>query len=147
MKSAVIDASVALKWYIPEVHSEPALSVLSEQQAGKLTFHVPDLFLCEAGNILWKKAWKSEIRLTEAREIIRSLIAVPKVIHSSEIFISYAIGIAASLKRSVYDCLYLSLAAYLDCSMLTADKKLFTALSNTSWKDSIQWIETVGRKS
>jgi predicted nucleic acid-binding protein len=147
VKSAVIDASVALKWYIPEVHSEPALYVLSEQQTGRLAFHVPDLFLCEAGNILWKKVWKNEIRLREAREIIRSLIAVPKTIYSSEIFIPYAIGVAANLKRTVYDCLYLSLAAYLDCSMLTADKKLFTALSKTSWKDSIQWIETVWRRS
>ena len=99
MRSSVIDASVALKWYIPEIHSDSALYVLSQQQAGELTFHVPDLFLCEAGNILWKKVWKTEITLKDAREIMRSLIAVPKVTHSSEIFVLYAIGIAANLKR------------------------------------------------
>lgn len=147
MRTSVIDASVALKWYIPEVHSDSALYVLSRQQAGEWIFVVPDLFLCEAGNILWKKVWKTEITLKDARDIIRSLIAVPKRTYSSEIFVSYAIGIAANLKRTVYDCIYLSLAAYLDCSMLTADKKLFTALSKTPWKDSIQWIETVQRKS
>jgi predicted nucleic acid-binding protein len=143
VRSAVIDASVALKWYIPEVYSEQAIYILSEQQSGKLTFHVPDLFFCEAGNILWKKIWKEELSLKEAHEIIRSLIAVPKIIHSSQIFVPYAIGVATKLKRTVYDCLYLSLAAYLDCSMLTADKKLVTALTKTSWKDSIQWIGTV----
>lgn len=143
MKTTVLDASVALKWYIPEVYSDQALYVLSEQQSGKVTFHVPDLFFCEAGNILWKKVWKQEITLKDAHQIIRSLIAIPKIIHSSEIFVPYAVGIAVSLKRTVYDCLYLSLAAYLECSMLTADKKLFTALSKTSWKDSVQWIGTV----
>jgi predicted nucleic acid-binding protein len=143
MKCAVIDASVALKWYIPEVHEQQAIRLLSNQQAGKLGFHMPDLFFCETGNILWKKISRKEIRPKDAHEIIRSLVAVPKTIHSSEIFIPYSIAVATSLKRTVYDCLYLTLAAYLDCPMVTADRKFFKSLSNTAWKDTVQWIEAI----
>jgi predicted nucleic acid-binding protein len=142
VKPIVLDASVALKWYIPEVHSESALRILSLQQSGEVIFHVPDLFLCEAGNILWKKTWKSEIKLKDAREIADALIVVPMTIHSSKIFLPFALDLAANLGRTVYDCLYLSLAAYLDCSLLTADRKLFRAVLRTSWKEYIQWIET-----
>ena len=53
MKGAVIDASVAVKWFIPEIHSQTAVKLL----AGKKTLYAPDLIYAEVGNTLWKK-WK-----------------------------------------------------------------------------------------
>jgi predicted nucleic acid-binding protein len=47
----VVDASVAIKWYLPEIHSEDALRLIDEERE----LLVPDLVWSEVGNILWKK--------------------------------------------------------------------------------------------
>ena len=48
----VVDAGVAIKWYVPEIHEREAKRFLDPAH----TLHVPDLFFPEFGNILWKKA-------------------------------------------------------------------------------------------
>ena len=52
MNACVIDASVAIKWYVPEASSEAALRLLNIQREQGISLHVPDLLICEAGNIL-----------------------------------------------------------------------------------------------
>ena len=44
MKRLVVDASVAVKWYVPEIHSEAAAKLLS----GPYELIAPDLILPEA---------------------------------------------------------------------------------------------------
>ena len=47
----VIDASVAVKWYLAEVHQPEAIIVLDSDEI----LMAPDLLLSEVGNIIWKK--------------------------------------------------------------------------------------------
>jgi predicted nucleic acid-binding protein len=51
---AVVDASVALKWYVAETDSGAALGFLQQHQSD-LT--APTLLLTEFANALWKK-WR-----------------------------------------------------------------------------------------
>jgi predicted nucleic acid-binding protein len=44
----VVDASVALKWFLPEVHSDAAARLLREGYR----LHAPDLIRAEFGNVL-----------------------------------------------------------------------------------------------
>jgi predicted nucleic acid-binding protein len=69
----VVDASVAVKWYVPEVHSVEAERVLDP--ANEL--HAPDLIVPEFGNILWKKIGRGELTEVQARKIIEAFIVVP----------------------------------------------------------------------
>ena len=55
MTDCVIDASVAIKWYVPEEDQAPAMKLLALAESGDMEFHIPDLMYCEVGNILWKK--------------------------------------------------------------------------------------------
>ncbi|HUY12806.1 MAG TPA: type II toxin-antitoxin system VapC family toxin [Terriglobia bacterium] len=57
----VLDASVAVKWLLPEADSEKAQDVLLDWNAGRLELVVPGLLLAEVANVLWKKAGKREI--------------------------------------------------------------------------------------
>ena len=57
MNRFVVDASVAIKWWVPEVHSADALRYL-DPDIGR---EAPDLLLAEAGNILWKKVNRGEL--------------------------------------------------------------------------------------
>lgn len=85
MKACVVDASVAVKWYIPEAHHESALALLTLQRRGDVRLHVPDLFLSETANILWKKFRSGELDLRQTGEIASALRAVPKTVHSAEV--------------------------------------------------------------
>jgi predicted nucleic acid-binding protein len=51
MNLFVVDASVGLKWFIPEVHQADAQRL----QSPVCSLHVPTLFDVEICNVLWKK--------------------------------------------------------------------------------------------
>lgn len=59
---AVIDSSVAIKWFVVEPYSDDARRVLNEYQSGTLSLLAPDLMYAEVGNIVWKnsgsKGWR-----------------------------------------------------------------------------------------
>ena len=140
MSACVIDASVALKWYVPEVHHDRALRLLERQRQGALDFHVPDLFLAETGNILWKKRRTGELDRPDMRRIAEALGAVPKTVYPTAVLLPAALDLAADLDRTVYDCLYLALAGALDCALVTADQKLYRALRPTPWRNLLTWV-------
>ena len=48
MSGYVVDASVAIKWFLPEIHSEAALRVKWLRQR----LHVPAFLSLELGNVL-----------------------------------------------------------------------------------------------
>ena len=43
MDQVVIEASVAVKWFVVEPYSNEARRVLDTYQSGKASFHAPDL--------------------------------------------------------------------------------------------------------
>lgn len=51
MSLYVVDASIAVKLYVPEIHSAQAIRFFSDGHE----LIVPDLMLAEFGNIIWKK--------------------------------------------------------------------------------------------
>jgi predicted nucleic acid-binding protein len=51
MTCYVVDASVAVKWFVPEPHTQAALRFLN----GDHQLMAPDLLVPEIGNTLWKK--------------------------------------------------------------------------------------------
>jgi predicted nucleic acid-binding protein len=51
MTPHVVDASIVIKWFVDEVHSEAARSLQEDQYE----LSAPDLLWPECGNILWKK--------------------------------------------------------------------------------------------
>lgn len=143
MTRCVIDASVAVKWYVPEVHEEAAARLLARRSTRDLAFHVPDLFFPEFGSILWKKVRTSELEAGTATDIVGAMLRVPKVVHATEALLPSAMAIALDSGRTVSDSVYLALAAYLDCELVTADRRLVRGLANAPWAPSLRWIEDV----
>jgi predicted nucleic acid-binding protein len=139
----VIDASVAIKWYVPEAGRDQAIKLLRLVKSGQMEFHVPDLMYCEAGNILWKRVRLGELSSPEAAEIASALIRVPKTVHSSVMLLPSALKMACLSGRSACDCFYLALAEFLDSAMITADTKLFHALAATPWKRIVVHVQNL----
>jgi predicted nucleic acid-binding protein len=110
----VVDASIVVKWLLPEVHSAPARRVLAE---GNDLF-APDLLWAELGNVLWKKSRAGEVTAEEARDLLRDLRRFPISTVPSFGLIGSALDIATRFGRSVYDCLYLALAMSRRCRIV-----------------------------
>lgn len=136
MSRYVVDASVAAKWYVPEIYSEGALQFLE----GDHELLGPDLLLPELGNVLWKKVRRLELSRSEARDILHAFLSAPIAIQSAETLLEPALDLAMGVGRSVYDALYLALAVLHRCRMVTADRPLYDAVSQSPFAAHIQWV-------
>ena len=137
MSRFIVDASVAIKWFVPEIHSTEASRLLS---AGRELL-APDLLPAEFGNILWKKTRRGEIQAPKAVEIIRALTEVPIYFTPASELLESAYLLATKFERTVYDSLYLALALAEECPMVTADGRLVRSLAGTSLAKSTVWVE------
>jgi predicted nucleic acid-binding protein len=136
MREAVVDASVAIKWFVPEVHSDSALRWLDSD----LSISAPDLIVAELGNTVWKKLRRGEITRDNAAEILSGFNKLDLALAPSTTLISVAFGLAAELDRTVYDSLYLALAITRGWTLITADRKFYSATKASSFAASIVWV-------
>jgi predicted nucleic acid-binding protein len=127
MTSLVIDASVAIKWFLPEVHSINAVSLLN---AG-CELLAPDLIFAECGNVLWKRWLRKELEPEVIPAILSDLRRMSVKIVPISPLAREASAIAIGYRRSFYDSLYLALAVLAQGRMVTADEKLCHALMGT----------------
>jgi predicted nucleic acid-binding protein len=116
----VIDASVALKWVVPEILSAHADRIL----AGEHDLAAPDLLATEAANALWKKTLRSEISARDAREALDLLLHGGLTWHGTPGLLPRALDLARLSRHPVYDCVYLALAERLGAPLVTADASL-----------------------
>ena len=137
MSRYVVDASVAIKWFIPEIHSEDALRA----QRSRYRLHVPALMTLELGNVLAKKIRRGEIARAEGDVILKELKHLPLQRHADERLFPAAYQLALDTQRSVYDCLYLALAEAVDGMMITADHKFYSSLTGGSYGKRVLWVE------
>ena len=115
-----VDASVVVKWYVSETHSEEARLLL----AHRLERFAPDFVLVELANIFWKKARLHQIGdpNTYFQELHRVREAV--VLSPSADLIERAAQIASQIDHPVYDCLYIACAEATGSTLITADRRL-----------------------
>jgi len=133
----VVDASVAVKWLVPEVHTEAARRTLS----GEHELLAPDLIWAEVGSALWKRWRSGQIGSDTANILLSTFRRAPLQISESKALMGSAWEIAERYDRSFYDSLYLALAASVECPLVTADLKLYNRLKTGPFAQNLVWIE------
>ena len=136
MTAYVVDASVAVKWYLPEEHSRQAACLLAPDSI----LWAPDLIYVEVGNVFWKRVQRGELDHDRARMFLSDFLASPLRIEVSPLLLEKAWDIATRYGRSVYDSLYLALANKLGVPMVTADLRFYNVLRETEFKEHMLWI-------
>ncbi|MEW6116143.1 MAG: type II toxin-antitoxin system VapC family toxin [Nitrospirota bacterium] len=86
MNRFVVDASVAVKWLVPEIHADAALRLLEKNN--RLT--APDLIFSEIGTILLKESRSGEIERVSALEMLTDFKGVPLQAYKADEYLEYA---------------------------------------------------------
>lgn len=139
MTGYVLDASVMMKWFVPEAHSESALR-LKEMD---VRLHAPAFLALEVGNVLAKKRRRDELSQAEAEDIWRAFRQAPIHRHADDPLVLAAFDLAYQTRTSLYDNLYLALGAKLGIPFLTADRTFYRALQTTPYSNRVCWIEDI----
>ena len=137
MTRYVVDASVVVKWFLPEDHTEAARGLLSEE----FTLLSPDLVRAEVGNVMWKRWRRDDVPAEAAEEALDHLERLPLRIRSSRRLMNTAWDLAHRFDRSFYDGLYVALAKRENCRLVIADRKLYNDLSGGDLDEYLVWVE------
>lgn len=136
MKDVVVDASVAVKWFVPEIYTDAATVLLG----GDHVLSAPDLIGPELVNTLWKKVRRGELTTGEAMEIVHAFPRLGVEIYPSDALLSAAFELAVALDRTVYDSLYLALAVARNAVLITADARFHASVAASLFADHVHWI-------
>lgn len=129
----VVDASVALKWFVEEDGSPAALSLL----AGADRLLAPELVIAEMCNAAWRMSRIG--RMTKEQAAIVAAQA-GQLFHERvplDLLSARATEIALRLDHPAYDCFYLSLAEQRAAQVVTADRRFFEKTRATRWAEHV----------
>ena len=117
----IIDASVALKWFVHEPSGQAAADkILQEVESDPRSFAVPDLFFAEMLHILCR-VFRDESKVKEALTLLETL-GFERVGLGHELM---QLAAETSLKHKVtgYDAVYIATAKLLDGQWFTFDRQ------------------------
>jgi predicted nucleic acid-binding protein len=134
--NVVVDASVAIKWFLPETLSDAAERLL----AGNDTLFAPDFLLVECGNIVWKKVRLGQMARNDGDAALDALRSGPIELWPTTSLIGKALNLAHAIDHPVYACLYLATAEAADATAVTADRRFFDRARQAALPTRIAWI-------
>ena len=123
MRAVVVDASVALKWFLQESDS-PSANALIDRDVRLIA---PRFLHAEVANGLWKAGLRQQISRVEAHGFLGNIERLITAWHPDYDLVAEALDFALRLRHPIYDCLYLVLAQRRGTCCVTADKRLVAA--------------------
>jgi predicted nucleic acid-binding protein len=119
----VVDASVAIKWVMPEQGADRAAALRGQPDE----LIAPTLITAEIGSAIRRRAAAEELTAREALDAAEIAIAlIGRMVPLPELA-GRALEFAIQLRHPIYDCFYLALAERENVPLISADKKLITA--------------------
>lgn len=122
-RAAVVDASVVVRWIVPERGSEQAVALLRQS----FRWIAPRLLLTEVASALRRKVAEGELSTEVALEALDVLMTGPGgaiELAADEAVMPLALTLALSLQHKLPDCVYLALAERSGADLVTAHRRL-----------------------
>ena len=116
----VVDASVAVKWFVDEARSPEARALLASGQQ----IIAPDLIIAETCNTAWKKVRRGDISREQGEAMVRALPLSFDRLAPTAPLSERALELAQRFDHPAYDCFYLALAESESAVLVTDDDKL-----------------------
>lgn len=142
LSALVVDASVAVKLFLPEPLSENAARLFEGLGLEvPLRIFVPDLFYTECANVLWKSARRLGMSDASVIANLEELLTLGLERISAPVLAVEALRNALDNNISVYDAMYVTAADRLRLPLVTADKKLVERLNKR--RHDVRWLGDV----
>jgi len=123
----ILDASVAVKWYVKEEMRDIALKLKDHFVSELIDLEAPSLILYELGNALRHHPGSTA---TDCAEAVRQLRNIGLILHElDDNLIDEAATLAYKEKITFYDGVYVALAKILETKLVTADANLIDQIS------------------
>jgi len=128
-RRVVVDASVLVKWFVPEEFSDRAEAILNDHLDARVTVAAPSYALLELANALRKHVVRGVMGPGEAGEAFSLLLEMDiEFVEVDGELAREALGYALDNGVTVYDAYYIVLARRLGTVFYTADEKLLRQL-------------------
>jgi predicted nucleic acid-binding protein len=137
MNIPVIDACVAIKWFLPEQGYEKASGIIQSYPE----FLAPELFLIEIDAVITKKVRKREIELSEAYILYDEVRKLPFKLIRYDQTAKLSFELSATLPITTYNATYLSVALQFNEEVYTADRRFYRGVSTTPFRDYVKSID------
>lgn len=139
MKSIIIDASVALKWFFENEDDQDKANILLQNiRDGKLQLVVPDIWWYEITNVFRSSIKSGKMSLKNVKMHLKDLRELNLVTVDFISIMDLTCQIAVKLDISVYDASYVVLAKSQKYPFYTADKKLLDKIPS-----SYKWVKNI----
>jgi predicted nucleic acid-binding protein len=123
----VLDCSVAAKWVLPEPGRAPALELYRRYASGEILLIAPDLLLAELASLVAKRNRRKLMSAERAYQAFALMTRYGPRLFDMRPRLARALEMSLRHQLSLWDCVYLALAAEHDCPVLTSDQRLFRA--------------------
>lgn len=120
----VIDASVAVKWFIAEEESDKAAQLLTSSQQ----LIAPDFVIVEVCNAAWKLHRSGRIGAAQVDAVAARIGEFFAELRAARPLAARAAALARLVDMPVYDCFYVALAESESAQLIVDDAKLLAAL-------------------
>ena len=140
-EEVVVDASLAIKWVLPEGDSHKANMLLKRWTADRKGIIAPALFTYETTNIIYRQVIDRKFTYEEAKRAHTKLFSIGILLNFSqyEILSTRAMEFAREFSLlATYDAHYLALAERNSCEFWTADARLLKAVQG-----KLSWVRTL----
>jgi predicted nucleic acid-binding protein len=136
-RDALLDTSVAVKWFVTEEDSQRPLDLQKAHIRDDLQLHAPDILLMESANAL-RYAGLSEERILQNLETVPALGV--EIIPFSFDVLNSAVSLSLQHDVTVYDAYFLALAQTMEIPLITADRKMLSRLTAEDGALSLQTL-------
>ena len=131
--AVVVDASIAIKWFVAEPNSDVADRLLQQ----RIDLHAPILLMSEFANGLWKNFRKELIDRVQAEASLRSIRRTIAHWHATEPMLDRALELSLRLDHPIYDFIYAALAERNGLQCVTADRRFMRTIEKTEYA---KWV-------
>jgi predicted nucleic acid-binding protein len=131
--NVVVDASVIVKWFVPEVRDELARSWL----VSDVRFSAPELVVIETANVLSNKVREGWIDRNQLEAALSSIRSGRIAIVPDSALLDRAVGLSLEIRHAVYDCVYLALAEEQGSSLVSDDSRFCSKASSAGYASLI----------
>lgn len=123
----IVDASVVLKWVLPEPDRDEAVRLLDAYEAEEADLIAPRVLMEEVGSALSKRCRRKELSESQARKAWHLIEIRQPLLVDEPALLPTALDLSLDYQLSFWDSLYLALAIAERCDLITADQRFYNA--------------------